>query len=215
MKLSELIEVIKIDSAQFEIDFEELSDVRYKKIFEKRVIPIIGKHKPYTVYQRISVTSSPYTFTTAEGIPDWISEFIPLNTLSASGTLSSFGLEAPHNIDISDIDKPMFLWRYNSPDLYVHYNGEFNVLKVFKPVIESDGAEDYDITYLKSNIEDSVIDLMTGYVLVAIGRNRRLARMTDLTIELDAESLVTEGLELIRETKESIKNSNDFHLALG
>lgn len=212
MKLSELIEMVKLNAGQSEIDLGELKFDDYRKIVEKQVAPFVSKHKPFSNDVSLSISSSPYTFTAP--IPKWISEVHPINNLSPVNVAATLGLGKAG--DLEDIRKPTFLWEYVKPKLYVQYTGDMLVKACYNIEVVADGTgNDYDINYLDGGAESNLIDLATGYAMRSIGRNRRNATLEELPVSFSADDLVSEGEELIKEAKGSLQSGNRWWMAVG
>lgn len=211
MKISELMDAVRTSSGQKFIDFEEFTDVDYKRLIELRVLPYISKHKPLVEMKSISISTSPYIFSSAEGIPDWIHRVDPIayNTQILT-TISALRQPFP------DINKPSLLFEYNKPNLYIEMNGDFLVRKCTHAFLtEDDDQMDWTISKLDDAAIPMLIDLTLGYVLVAIGRSRRSATLTELPFTFDAAELVSEGEEIIAGVKESVGELNKWWLAVG
>lgn len=210
MRVTELAEAIKLEVGQFEVDFGELSTLQYSKILQNQVAPIISKHIPYTQHRSIEASASPYVFTS--DIPDWVSTVDPIDLISASSVLRH---ELRLHRDVAaTVTKPTFLWTYKNPNLYLEYGGTFNVLTVHKLTLEDASPDDFEILNMDDKAIPYVIQLMAGYVLVALGRNRRLGKLTELPFELDSTDLVSEGREQVDKAKEEISKVDKWWLSV-
>lgn len=218
MLLSELIENIKMEVGQFEIDFDELTNDQYSKILLNQVSPIVNKNIPYTMFRRIEISASPYTFTS--DIPEWVAEVNPIDMLNI-GNLTRRLYEEGSGVNIygrsEDTTIPSFLWEYDKVNgkLYLDHTGIFNIKSVHKMALQDQSPDDYEILYLDENAVPHMLNLMSGYVLKAMGRNRRVATLQELPFTLDGDQLVSEGIEQIREAKEEIGKYAKWELGAG
>jgi hypothetical protein len=215
MLLSELVELVKIESGQHEMDLSELAVEKYKLILEKRVLPVLNKHMPYSTDVNIDIVASPYIFTTAvdTNIPTWISRIVPVGNVSATNIILRGSAQ---HYPLGDIVKSTFLWNYDAPPkLYLEYTGDMLVTACYNASLVVTDDEDYNITLFNEDAEQYMISLLAGHAMVALGRGRRSAKILDLPIEMDTDALIAEGQELIRETLDEIKQNNAFYLALG
>lgn len=221
MDLDELIEVIKVESGQYEIDLDELDPAKYKLLLKRKVLPVINRYMPYTVDTVIVVSASPYTYITTD-IPEWLSNVIPIGNVSTSNIILTGNLRmgryesgASLGLPLGDISKPTFLWNYQKPKLYIEHLGDMLATECYKAKLTETDTETFSIDLLKEDALPYMIDLLLGYIMVAVGRARRAVTLNDLPIIFDTDTLVSEGQQLILETKEDIKQNSDFELAIG
>ena len=225
MLLSELVELAKITAGQHEIDLEELDLSKYKLMLERRVLPVTNRHLPYTADSRVVISQSPYIFTEVSdiNIPKWISNIAPIGNTSAINSLllggspifsSSSIFRGSPVFSLGDIQKGMFLWRYVPPNLYTQYSGDMLVTACYATKLTETDSEDYTISLINEKAIPYAISLLAGHAMVGLGRGRRAAKVIDLPIEYDADSLIAEGSELIREATAEIQQNNDFYLAI-
>ena len=211
MKLyAELKKLVDIASGQFQTAIVSLPDLDLKLLVESQVLPVIGAHLPLTKKFQITVSGSPHTFTT--DIPDWIPVVDPVDITSPSSVFGQLYSSSRLRRKTQGIAKPTFLWEYEKPTLYIEYNGEVIIKGAYKSILVDDGASDYDITNIDESTKPHLINLTTGYVMVALGGDERKVRLTELPIELDGEQMVSDGKELIEKTLEAITKNNKWYL---
>lgn len=210
MKLSELIEDVKLEAGQKLVDLEELDMATYKRILEDRVRPVITKHIPYTRHVLVDITASPYVYT--EDIPEWISEVSPVQILSVASVLSTYGFGR----SIAEaINKPTFLWHYEKPKLYVEFTGNHNVLSCHGLTLTAiSGEDDYEINFMEDKALPYVISFTAGYAMIGMGRGRRAATLTDLLFQLDGDNLAHEGKALIEDTLKQVSSAAQWWLSV-
>lgn len=212
MTLSELKQTV-IDQAGQQLNTAidtEVSDTIFQRIVEKIVLPKFGRYKYKSEIQRFYTVQSPYVF--VDPAPDWISYIKPLNFLSLSNPLAAL-LKDKEIDSITGISKPSFLYKYEKPNLYIEYVGEMEARVCYRAYVDESSLN--EIQYVKDSDLDTLIELTLGHFLVSLGRSRRLAKLTELPIEIDAEALVNEGNDLIRATEEKLHLNSDWHLAVG
>lgn len=217
MLLSELVELVKMEAGQHEVDLQELEVSKYKMLLERRVLPVTNRHIPYTQDVYVEITGSPHSFITTDipGIPKWISSVMPVGNISSANVILSNTLMHTSLLGLTDITKPTFFWKYVKPTLYVQYIGEMLIQGCYDTYLEETDDEDYTIELLNSSAEEHVITLLSGYAMITLGRSRRSAKVIDLPVEFDTDALIAEGQEIVREAMISIQADNDFFLAIG
>lgn len=212
MTVVELIDIVQTESGQKFLDFGEFNiDPDYKDLVEKNVLPVISKHKPKEERVQIAINASPYTFTVAEKIPDWISRVDPLG--GGGAALSAAMILSPTNT--YGVKKPTLFHRYDKPDLFIEKSGSFHVWKCFNMWLEEAPAGTFTIKELDDSRIPDLVKLTLGHTLVAIGRSRRAATLTELPFDFDAAELVSEGLEMIATFEDNIAETNKWWLAVG
>lgn len=212
MTLLELIDTVKTQSGQKQLDFNELTTTDYKNIVERQSAPLISRYLPFEKHIRIQVGSSPFTFTDPD-IPEWISRVDPLDVVIPTG--GGLLIKALSSMGQSDITKPSLFSKYDKPNLFIESSGSFLVKALFKMSLEPSPTipGDFDIFQLDEHAVPYLTDLVLAYTLISIGRGRRAVTLEPLPFEFDSPSLVSEGLDLLRETKELLQQKSKFWLS--
>ena len=215
--LEELVTTAKALAGMTRIDLGELTAKEFYLITKNKVMPFVGKHIPTVVSKEINIAASPYLFTTE--IPDWISRVVPLDITPINMNLHTiFGMNPNQPKDIA---KPQFLTKYERPKLYVENPGRFLVECCYTPtIVLKDGGDpkkltDYEFTAMDDDAEEHIYKLFQGYMMQAVGFDRRTATLTDLPIELDADGLISDGKDLVEEAIADTTDSSKSHLGIG
>lgn len=165
-----------------------------------------------------------FTFTkenTSEGVPDWLSDIIPIRILgTAHHFLQAGGITSTSRQASSPYleRKDNFPWEYRKPVLTIGINSELDIIAVYKHKLVS-ATEDGKIVFRVDTIDDCsdvFFNLLRARFLKALGRSRRAFTMQDLPITVDASELVSEGTDLEERVMEDlIENHGKFYLAWG
>lgn len=234
MKLTELIDLVLVDSGQFIVG--DLSDLCLDKAkfwtLVKTVLITYERHRPYKWHETINVTKS-HTFTeqvdddqlpvedqvVIKYIPEWISEVLPVGVGNVYNNQFVIDQALTGVSSGSDVREPMrWVWKYAKPTLYIPYTGRIDILCVGKYVrIEEfatgGGLKEVEIVGLS---EDKMfLDLVTGKFMQAVGRSRRAFTLDDLPVTTDSAELVSEGKEIYDQAYEKLEQRNDWSLAIG
>ena len=223
MNLSDIFKHILLRSGQFIMTQTkvELDEDRFVLLAEE-ALAIFGKYSPIDKHLFIEVKyPRTYTFTEGNtfgmGIPTAISSVTPIrmlgmNTMALREVLRRPGLES--NLDVRS-EVP---YEYREPNLTLPYSGEFDILAIYRhKVVKSEGA-DGKICYSIPTIslrDDAFMKLLRGMFLEGLGRSRRAFTLTDLPIVMDADSIASEGREMIVEATEQMQKEAKFYLAFG
>jgi len=233
MLLKDLEQSVIVLSGHMGLPNFEFDDMAFIQLLNAFVLPVMRKYRPATIKTEINTVAAPYTFETAEGIPDFISRVIPTSVWNPTGVFSQYRAY----YKIRNIRKPVLLWRYEKPNLYIDFNGQFEVTKHFgpriqmtnpslgywteftaenwyeKPVDSTDASSQYAIAYLDTDDEDDFTMLTLGYILIAIGRKRKLAKIGNIDVDLNGGELVKDGQAIVDDAKKNIMAKVKFYLA--
>lgn len=212
MTVLDLYEEIKLETGQYVLDFIDYDVTTFKKILERKVFPEFGRYLPFVERQRIVVQKSPYIFQVR--IPEWISELKPLDIYASSNILTQLNLVSRLTLDIA---KPIFLWKYENPNLYTMYSSSCEAVCCFTIKLEDipNVTDDWNIIDWDEHRKNDLIDLAAGHTLLAIGRARRSVQIEGLPLRLDWSELIADGEKLVSETMERIRRTDKWWLASG
>lgn len=104
-----------------------------------------------------------------------------------------------------------FYWRYEKPRL---------IMRGIPGVYEITGIQKhyYDqIDKVIRTIDDSNYDFLNILVarfMISVGRSRRAFSIGEIPFSSDAESLISEGNQLMAEAKDRIETTSNYHLAI-
>lgn len=233
MRLSEILDYVMVESGQWVVgDLDDLS-LSYERFWVlcRSVLNTYHKSIPYTKSENIYITKS-YTFqkvwdddslplnerTLIKDIPSWVSSVLPVGYSAI--TNMALGIQLFQSLDNSKAPQQPtnWIWRYEEPTLYVPYTGELDVRwhsNYPYQLIKGDSGllVDVDIQGLQS--DEAFFKIMTGKFLQAIGRSRRAFTLTDIPVNMDSDSLVSEGKDLEAEGRELLEARTHWHFAIG
>jgi len=147
--------------------------------------------------------------------PDWIAEATPINSFGSINTILNYS-GSPQNALIDPIQAP---WDYNKVNktLTVPYSAFYKVVACYEHEIVSeviDGVTVYSVPTIDRK-DQPFFDLLKGMFLQGIGRSRRAFTLNDLPILMDAETLASEGDEIMERALEGLQADQKFYLAFG
>jgi hypothetical protein len=202
--LKDLWNTLLIETGQFILQDKdiEIDTFRFKTLVN-RVLALYSKYCPHLKNLWIMVNTRKYTFIDP---PEWIMDLIPLEL---AGIVPYF-IRDPWYMEQ---DKRLFIWEYRKPNLYVEIQGRYDVKAIYYHTLKEDENGEFYIDTI--NFTDTLfLDLIKGYFLSALGRNRRAFTLNDLPLTTDADQLVQEGEELIRDTTQNLLENNlEFYKA--
>lgn len=218
MTLQDIFDIILIRSGEFLVPIDKIElDTKKFKILVQNALAFYSKHAPKVknIYINAStITSRQYTFTentSPLGIPDFISDIIPLRI---SGVVPYYLREFDRpksNLDI----KVEFPWTYRKPVLTIPTNAEFDVKAVYHHKLKNIGNDSSPV-WICDTIGDEDVelyDLILGRFLIGLGKSRRAFTIAELPIKADAAELVTEGNIIEEQAKKDIVDDASWYLA--
>lgn len=186
-----------------EIRAREFPFERFVDLFKNQIYPLYSKYVFKRKFVNAYVTyGSPYRF--SEPAPELVNRVIPVSIygLYIGEFLNFRFLSHISYLSTRPLSRFALTWRYVKPNLYIGYQGEVEIEASWK--LEYD--DENKVVEVDLNTRDILQDLCSAYVMIAIGRSRRAVRIGDSNLEFDAEGMVTEGEELLRETRERLIN---------
>lgn len=221
MLLSEIKEEVITRSGQFILDADrlEVDDPRFLRLV-KTALRQLNKYSPKDLKFTIEAGNQVYTFDTGAGdpvVPEWISDVLPLR---ASGNFSVFAItESDHGTFFgpgtvapdADLVKRKFAFEYRKPDLFLPFQGRFQVHAVNYWAVTKDANNADEIIGIE--VEEEFFNLVLAYFLQALGRFRRAFTLNEVSVEFDAAQLVDEGSTLEEKTIEAMADDSKFYLA--
>lgn len=159
-------------------------------------------------------------------VPKWISEVVPVNTLSSAGILYLLQETRFHNTSENSIlhEPRTFLWHYEGDCehgiLYTTETGNMDITAHYEyPVtemVDSNGVLiDAELHYINDGKDKILMDLIVGKFLISLGRSRRAFTLNNSPINFDASELVAEGQELVNQATQELYNQSNWYDALG
>ena len=223
MRVREMFDRILIESGQyFNAGVTELDIDKFKTLVQI-CLGTYNQYYPYDEKFQLNIPNLSYTFTNDVshttlplGIPDWISDIVPVRL---AGVHPWYFRHKEEWVNKELEYKKQFPWDYIKPTLYVPVQAMYQVHGVWNHrVVEvaSQSKKDekqYECLTIDHN-DDDFFDLLTARFLKSVGRNRRAFTLNDLPITVDADTLVSEGESMEALAKEDMENkSNKFWLA--
>ena len=191
-----------IDALDREFPFDQ-----FQLLFKNLVFPLYAKYVYKSDRKCIYVTyASPFVF--PEPAPDIVSSVIPQSIygIYIGEFLHTRLLYHVSYLSTKPLTRFSVPWEYRKPALYIGYQGQVEVRCHWKlRYDEVTGEVEIDPETL-----DILLDLCAGYIMTALGRSRRMVRIGDTNLEFDAEAMVTEGEELIKEARERLLQFADL-----
>jgi hypothetical protein len=180
---------------------EEFPLDKFELLFKNEIYPLYQKY----VYKSDKIVTyvtyaSPYVF--PEPAPDVVNAVIPVMVygLYIGEFLNFRFLTHASYLSTKPLSRFSIAWEYRKPVLYVGYQGQVEIRASWKLQYDEEKKE----LEVDPETKDILVDLAAGHVMVALGRSRRMVRIGDSNLEFDAEALVSEGEELIREARERL-----------
>lgn len=189
-------------------EFKFLDD--FFVLFKGVIFPLYKKYvyksRNVSIYVSYNV---PYIFPSPA--PEVVSAVIPQSVYGLYiGEFLNFRFSS-HTSYLSN--KPLtrfsMAWRYEKPRLWVGYQGRVEVRAHWNLELMQDDVGEWWVE-VDPDTQDILVDLSAGYMMESVGRSRRMVRIGDSNIEFDAESMVAEGAELIKEARERLINLADL-----
>lgn len=179
-----------------------------------------SKVYPYVKDYVINMVDRRFTFDEAfdeelNRVPDWIANCTPVLGIG-NPTMNPYQGLIGLNNRMSD-EPFQAVHVYRKPKLTVSHTGDWDVQACFKhKVIALEEDDDisnetiYDVPTITS--EDTVFfQLLQGLFLQGIGRSRRSFTLNDLPINMDADTLASEGESIEEKARENFQNIQKIH----
>lgn len=186
--------------AKQEIEDKEFPFSQFLVLFRNQIYPLYSKYQYKKGYHRVYVTYAiPYVF--PEPAPEFISRIVPVSVYGLYiGEFMNFRfLSHTSYLSTKPFTRFVITYRYEKPKLWCGYQGEVEIEGNYKVVLD----EANGVVEVVVDSRDILQDLCSAYMLISIGRSRRAVRVPE-GIEFDAEAMVTEGEELLRETRDRL-----------
>jgi len=205
VSLQDLYETALVRTGQY-IASEEIQGVEFpfstfKVLFKNQIYPLYSKYIYKSKSLNIYVTyAQPWIF--PDPAPDIVSSVVPISVygLYIGEFLNFRFLTHTSYLSTKPLSRFAIAWQYRKPVLYVGYQGQVEVRAHWKLMYDSASDE----VEIDPETKDILLDLIAGYVLTSVGRARRMVRVSDSNLEFDAEAMVSEGEELIKEARERL-----------
>lgn len=198
---NELVDTILLESGQFIADLDAtLLDEAKITLMIKRELGLFSRYNPAVITKTLNLYNGK-TFDKA------IDGYLPKAITSIR--TDRFDMMG-YNITPYPGPVHNFYWRYDKPVLYTRYpEGEY--------IMQCIADHEYNTTTkVVDTIElhDKFVTMLVGRFLQTVGRSRRAFTLTDIIINVDADTMVAEGKEIYDNTVEEIKINSTFNLAL-
>lgn len=140
-------------------------------------------------------------------------EILPLNSVHVFENPPSFIIDIrPHSNSqfypqySKSISK--HYWSYESPRLTLRTGSGFYIVKM---AFNHELDEECNIPSLSFR-DNQFLNLFSAQMMISVGKSRRSFLMNDLPFTVDAESMISEGLELKDKTVEVLRERAKVHL---
>lgn len=186
--------------AQQEIENKEFPFTLFEKMFKNQVYPLYSKYQYKKRHHNVYVTyATPYVF--PEPAPELVNRVVPVSVYGLYiGEFMNFRfLSHTSYLSTKPFTRFVITFRYEKPKLYCGYQGEVEIECSYKLELN----ESNKTVEVIEDSRDILQDLCSAYMLIALGRSRRAVRVPE-GVEFDAEAMVTEGEELLRETRDRL-----------
>lgn len=217
MTIDEIFDRILLRSGQYILRKARIEiDVDSFRILVEDALSEYSGFVPHTCEYTMNFNSSrSFTFppdfdTTLNRSPDWLSEVTPI---SSFGSVSTVFRQRDCSELIDPIQAP---WDYNKKTkvLTVPYSSYYKVIGVYEhEVSKVDGSTNsYEVLTIDKGAQP-FFKILQGMFLQGIGRSRRAFTLSDLPILMDADTLVSEGVEIVEKANEEMQDDQKFYLA--
>jgi len=203
--LQELYQTAIVRAGQYLVEdallAQEFPLDKFELLFKNQIYPLYQKY----VYKGDRIVTyvtyaAPYVF--PDPAPDIVNAVIPVSIygLYIGEFLNFRFLTHTSYLSTKPLTRFSIAWEYRKPALFVGYQGQVEVRASWK--LQYD--ESNKVMEIDPETRDILVDLSAGYLLSALGRSRRMVRIGDSNLEFDAEALVGEGEELVKEARERL-----------
>lgn len=210
VSLNDLYNAALVRAGQHLVQIElqdELPFDQFKTLFKNQIFPLYAKYVYKSDKKTINVQYGvPYIF--PDPAPDVVSTVIPVSIYGLYiGEFLNFRFFTHSSfLSTKPLTRFTIAFDYRKPKLHVGYQGMVEVRIHWKVQYNEESGQ----VEVDPETKDILVDLVAGYIMSAVGRSRRMVRITDSNMEFDATELVTEGEELIREARERLVNLADL-----
>jgi len=211
INLQELYRTALVRAGQYLVEDALLANEftldKFELLFKNQIYPLYQKY----VYKSDKILTyvtyaSPYVF--AEPAPDIVNAVVPVSVYGLYlGEFMNFRfLTHTAYLSTKPLSRFTIAWEYRKPALYVGYQGEVEIRASWKLMYD----EVSKVLEVDPETRDILVDLCAGYMMVVLGRSRRIVKIGDSNMELDADALVSEGEELVKEARERLVQEADL-----
>jgi hypothetical protein len=225
LKLTDLVELVMLETGEFIVETLQNVNLDLPKfwLMTKRILLTYEQYKPLTFAQNIHLTSPKFQFSEdmEHGIPDWISEVVPVNV---TNMMDIFYYSSLHRLyqqgmtETLEFPRP-FIFKYDRPNLHVTERGIMEVTGQYAHEYEEIHEAEQGLVEvgLKTlTLRDRLfIDLVSSRFLMSVGRSRRAFTLNELPIAMDADMLVSEGQDRWDRAMEELQQTSKWYEALG
>jgi len=176
---------------------------KFRVLFQNQIFPLYSKYVYRREHRQIYISyASAYVF--PEPAPDLVNKVVPVSVYGLYiGEFMNFRfLSHASYLSTKPLSRFAITWRYEKPRLWCGYQGEVEVEVSYRLRYD----DSVDMVEVDEDSRDILQDLCSAYMMIAIGRSRRAVKIADSNIEFDAEGMVTEGEELLKEARERLIN---------
>lgn len=213
MLLQEFIERAVLNSGQFMLSPDALEIKKDSFLTLLRMtLGTYNHYDPIDMHLHKNISSSrQYTFTeanTPEGVPEMIAEIIPIRIAG----VYPFYLREFNQPKVNVSVPAEYPWEYRKPVLTVPIHAEYDIHVVYhhQMVMGPDGWHCPTI----NDSHEEFMALLTARFIQALGRSRAAFVMGALPIQMNGDTMVSEGKEMEEKAMESIRtNKHKFYLA--
>lgn len=218
MTLSELIDVVMVNSGEYIIQTFDRTQLNKKKFWESIVRPQLtkyAKYKPVTRKFNLYVPGTWYEFSYPEDVPVWISSLAPLYN---GGLVASLMAELTGE---SSLRTPITnLWRYEAPKLFVMYGGTYDTTAHynygFTATYNAGNTDVVEVTIPDLGDDDTTFfDMVLGKFMIAVGRSRSAFTLNDLPITMDSADMISAGNDIYSTALEGLYDNAIWYQAYG
>jgi len=211
INLQELYRTALVRAGQYLVEdalvANEFTLDKFELLFKNQIYPLYQKY----VYKSDKILTyvtyaSPYVF--PDPAPDVVNAVVPVSVYGLYlGEFMNFRfLTHTAYLSTKPLSRFTIAWEYRKPALYVGYQGEVEIRASWKLKYD----EVSKVLEIDPETKDILVDLCAGYMMVALGRSRRIVKIGDSNMELDADALVSEGEELVKEARERLIQQADL-----
>jgi hypothetical protein len=190
-----------------------MSTASFIQLVKSTLAPINGS-QPRITEETIAITDSYKTFSTP--YPEDIVDVIPIFVFGVPSRVvldmihSRVRTTAPHG-SIPAIKHPA-PWVYDRPTFTLYSgigDGDYTIKRLdYYSVTEiSEGSGTYEVLNIDDNF-DEFFELLKGKFMVSVGMSRRAFTLNELPVTMDADTMVSEGKEIIEAALEDITDTN-------
>lgn len=227
MNIKEIFDRILLRSGQFILKKKNIEiDVDNFRILVEDALSEYSGFVPYVKSYRMNFNSNrSFKFTeTFDGelgrAPDWIASANPISSFGSIANVFTPGFPRHPGQSVGtvgDLVEPVQApWDYNKHNktLTVAYSAFYKVEAVYEHIVEkiADTQNEYEVKTITYK-DQPFFKILQGMFLMGVGRSRRAFTLSDLPILMDADTLVSDGQEILTQAMEEIKDDQKIFLA--